>query len=378
MNTDGVDIFTPSRLVLARERRGVTQAQLAEAAKISVRMVKHYEAGRYNPSAETLLSLATTLGFPVAFFSASPVDLMTVEAASFRAFTKAGALLRGRAVAAGTLGLELHKYLAERFDMPKPDVPDVRIPTTASERESGSAAARIAEHVRHAWGLGQRPIQHVVRLLELHGVRVLSLSEDCDAIDAFSFWRDGTPFVFLNTRKTAERSIFDAAHELGHLVMHQHGMPQGREAEQQADAFAAAFILPEASFRTAAPKVVTVGNLAVMKSVWRASVAALAHRLYELHLMSEWQYRHFNIELAQRGKKNEPSPLARETSAILHKTVATLQGEGSGLREISRDLCLPLSELRALTFGLHAISGAGLPPGPRPPQPSLRAVKQPP
>src|SRR3546814_6566541 len=53
--------------------------------------------------------------------------------------------------------------------------------------------------------------------------------EDTKNVDAFSCWRNGQPFVFLNTFKSAERSRFDAAHELAHLVLHRHGGPQGRE-----------------------------------------------------------------------------------------------------------------------------------------------------
>jgi len=52
---------------------------------------------------------------------------------------------------------------------------------------------------------------------------VCSLAEQCREVDAFSLWRHGSPFVFLNTQKTPEHSRFDVAHELGHLVLHRHG-----------------------------------------------------------------------------------------------------------------------------------------------------------
>lgn len=362
MNVDGVESFTPSRLVLARERRGFTQRQLRDDVDVNVsdRSIKAYESGAKRPSSDTVAGLAKALDFPSAFFSAPPIDRLTLEAASFRALTKAGATLRGRAVAAGTLAMEFHRYLAERFDLPRQDVPDLRISSTRSVNdERRPAAAAAAEAVRQMWGLGQKPIHNMIHLLELHGVRVFSLSEDCESIDAFSVWRDGTPFVFLNTRKTPERSIFDAAHELGHLVMHQHGIPQGRETEREADAFAASFILPESAIRAEAPQLVTIASLASMKRVWHASVALLGHRLHELRIMSEWQYRHFNIELARRGRKNEPSPLPRETSAIIRKTLAALADEGLGFRAIARELHLPLGEIRAMTFGLAAIEGDG-------------------
>jgi hypothetical protein len=43
------------------------------------------------------------------------------------------------------------------------------------------------------------------------------------------------------------RGRFDAAHELGHLVMHGHERPlPGPEAEREANQFASAFLMPRA------------------------------------------------------------------------------------------------------------------------------------
>jgi hypothetical protein len=80
-----------------------------------------------------------------------------------------------------------------------------------------------ALYLRQNWGLGERPIPNMLKLLEAKGVRVFSLAENTKAVDAFSVWRNGLPYVFLNIAKSAERSRFDASHELGHLVMHKHG-----------------------------------------------------------------------------------------------------------------------------------------------------------
>ncbi|MEK2654790.1 ImmA/IrrE family metallo-endopeptidase [Pseudomonas aeruginosa] len=55
------------------------------------------------------------------------------------------------------------------------------------------------------------------------------MAEETSQVNAFSCWRRGvTPFVFLNTQKSAEASRFDAAHELGHLVLHRHGENKGK------------------------------------------------------------------------------------------------------------------------------------------------------
>jgi Zn-dependent peptidase ImmA (M78 family)/DNA-binding XRE family transcriptional regulator len=359
----GVASFTRSRLTLARERRGLTQRELSDAAGVSDRMIKAYESGDKNPTPETLATISNVLGFPLAFFEKPPPDNLTLEAASFRALTKASATLRNRTVAAGTIAMEFHNYLADKFEMRTPNIPDLR----------NCTPERAAESVRHMWGVGQQPIPNVVNLLELHGARVFSLSEDCDAIDAFSVWRNGIPFVFLNNRKTPERGIFDAAHELGHLTLHRHGSPQGRDAEKEADAFAACFIMPESGIRASAPSFPTISTIAAMKKTWRASVAALGHRLHELGLMSTWHYKHFNIELTRRGRQNEPNPLARETSMVLRKALATLAEDGYGIRDIARELALPVSELQSLSFGMHAIEGGHATSGAR--RGSLRPVR---
>ncbi len=61
--------------------------------------------------------------------------------------------------------------------------------------------------------------------------------------------------MFLSTDKSGERGRFDAAHELGHLVLHgEHEDPRREDeisqrpcAEAEANRFAAAFLMPRSS-----------------------------------------------------------------------------------------------------------------------------------
>jgi len=365
MNSTGVESFEPSRLILARDRAGLTQTVLGELVGVSARTIKGYEAGSIAPSHQTLRDLARVLEYPEAFFLAAAIEALPLEAASFRALSKASAKIRNKAVASGTFAVSLlYPFLSERFDLPAVNVPDLR-----EETPEGAAEA-----LRSHWGLGQRPIPHAVSLLESRGVRVFSLSEDCDAIDAFSIWRDGVPFVFLNTRKTAERSIFDTAHELGHLVLHRHGVPQGHDAENQADRFASHFLLPESAIRADAPTVATVATVAAMKKRWRASTAAIGRRLHDLGRMTDYHYTQFNKYLSQRGRRIEPAPISRETSVVLRKALGELANEGLDAKSIAKALNLPLAELRALTFGLKSIEGGSNQHPSRKTVPPLRLV----
>src|SRR5258708_4254844 len=60
--------FNPSRLRVARRRRGLTKIQLAATVGVEWRSVSGYESGEYPPSADTLERLASTLKFPIIFF----------------------------------------------------------------------------------------------------------------------------------------------------------------------------------------------------------------------------------------------------------------------------------------------------------------------
>ncbi len=83
--------------------------------------------------------------------------------------------------------------------------------TRASAQDSEAAAEMLRAH----WGIGELPVKNMIALLESRGIRVYSLAIDAKEVDAFSMWKGGRPFVFLNTFKSAEHCRFDAAREIG-------------------------------------------------------------------------------------------------------------------------------------------------------------------
>lgn len=336
-------MFSPSRLSLARQRRGLTKTKLAAEANVAVRSISAYEAGDMIPSDAVIGELARILQFPPGFFTAPSIELPSTEGASFRALSSMTASQRDSALGAGALAIELSEWIDARFNLPGAALPDLR----------GHTPEAAAEAMRGAWGIGERPIKNVVHLLESRGVRVFSLVQECNEVDAFSLWRKSIPYVFLNTMKSAERSRFDASHELGHLVLHRHGAPQGREAEQEADAFASAFLMPRGSVLAAAPRLPSLDLLVKLKRNWNVSVAALAHRLHALKLLSDWHYRTICIEIAQRGyRRSEPNGIPRETSQLLQKVLQALRDEGVTRPAIAKQLHIDPTELDSLVFGL--------------------------
>lgn len=356
-------MFTPSRLQLARTRRGYTKKRLAERVGVTSRSITGFESGEYAPDDETIELIAATLRFPVAFFEGDDLEEAVADAVSFRSMSRMTAAQRHAAIGAGTLAYAFHDWIRARFRLPEPNVPKLG---------PGVDAETAAEIVRTEWGLGSGPISNVVHLLEAHGVRVFSLAEDSRDVDAFSVWRGGVPFVFLNTKKSAEHSRLDAAHELGHLVMHtQHGGPQGKEAEQEAQRFGAALLMPATRLRATMSPWPSVSDLIEQKGPWKVSVAALNYRLHELGVISDWHYRTLCIDIAKRGyRANEPRPIPRETSQVLSKVFTALRKEGIGKAEIATELDLYPEELDNFVFHLALLPvtrapAAGTGSGPR-------------
>ncbi len=339
-------MVNPQRLSLARERRGYTKIQLAKKVGVDPRSITAYESGEFPPSPETLRQLAAVLDFPEEFFVGDDIEVLSPDGASFRSMTKMTASQRNMALAQGALAIHLAKWIEERFELPECTVPDLDRGQYRPET--------AAEAVRSLWGLGQLSIRNMIHLLESKGVRVFSLGINAREVDAFSVWKGGTPYVFLNVFKSAERSRFDAAHELAHLVLHKHASPNGREAEGEANRFAAAFLMPERSVYAAeTPRNLNLNTIIGLKRKWTVSVAALAHRLHELELLTDWQYRSICIEIGQRFKNTEPNEAQRESSAILPKLFAYLfKEEGLKRGAIAEELAIPPAELEQLLFGL--------------------------
>ncbi len=341
------NMFNPTRFACARKRKGLTKSQLARRIGVDLRSVSAYESGETTPREDTLDKIIGVTGFSIEFFSGDDLEEPKPDAASFRALTKMTARQRDLALSQGAIAIHLSKFIEDRFELPKVDLPDL------SHEPSPEAAS---ETLRRHWGIGVLPIRNMIHLMEAKGVRIFSLAIEAREVDAFSMWKNATPFVFLNTYKSSERSRYDAAHELGHLVLHRHAAPHGREAEREADMFASAFLMPRASVIAHAPKFPTFSDLVSLKRIWTTSVAALNYRLHEVHMTSDWQYRMLCIEIGKHGPTKEPNEAPRETSQILPKVFAALHAAHVSRSDVAQVLSIPRSELEQLMFGLTLAS----------------------
>jgi Zn-dependent peptidase ImmA (M78 family) len=144
-------------------------------------------------------------------------------------------------------------------------------------------------------------------------------------VDAFSTSAPHRPVVLLSPMKDDQaRSRFDAAHELGHLLLHHDVEPGSRIVEGQAQNFAAAFLAPAEEIVDDLPRRVDRDALLRAKRRWGISLRALIYRAHALGVITESAFRRANIQLStwgnpERGPLGPPeSPglLGRATSCL--------------------------------------------------------------
>lgn len=338
--------FNSQRLRIARSRRKMTSRGLANAARISPVTLSRLENKNNQPEQETLTALAKALRYPEAFFYGADLDEVDKHDASFRSLKAMTTKERNGALAAASLAFMVADKIENVFGLPEADLPNL-----SYESDPSVAAATLRSH----WGLGDRPIGNMIDLLEAKGVRVYSLSEKTVRVDAFSCWRSGVPYVFLNTHKSSEHSRFDAAHELCHLCMHQHGGSSHKSAEPEANSFAGSFLMPPSDVKSKIRKITALSQIQVAKKRWGVSLVALTYHLSKLGILTEWQSRSYFIQMNKDGsRKTEPDPMPFETSHIWQTVFRGFWRDRVTKSQIAKELSLPEDEFESLVFGLAA------------------------
>ncbi len=346
--------FVSGRLTEAREARGYTITGLAEATGIAKQSLSNYEHGKRALGPRVLARLAEALSLPVHFFL-RPVHQCDSNPIFFRSL--AATTKRSRTVASRKLDwlIEIVDHLAEFVELLPVDIPNYDLgpdPGGVSEDK----IERIAAMCRQTLGLGNGPISNVVRLLENHGVIVIRETLGTSNLDAFSKWSAaGIPLVILNADKdSAVRSRMDAAHEIGHLVLHRSVMKLGsyfKDVEQQAFRFASAFLLPADSFTKdfARP---SLDTFRFLKEKWRVSITAMIMRCLDLQILGPEEARTFWVRYNERGwRRREPldDQLPIEVPVFIQRCIDLIIDEGLQSKEdLIASLALSPTDLEQL------------------------------
>lgn len=363
--TRPVENFVPERLIQALAARGFSATELAARIGVTNTTISRWRNAAQIPSPPMLETMAQELRVTAEWLT-RPMRNATTKPnfrGSVAQLKQDRSLLNVRMEWLEEVAIQLEEYV---------DYPESNIPSIQAKRLSEITTAIIedaAEACRETWGLSNGPVGDVLLLLENAGVIVAREETGIARIEGLSAWSaSGRPLVLLCADKgNAYRSRFDAAHELGHLVLHRYIEAPADAAshklmEQQAHRFAGAFLLPSKGFVPEVASPVSLQGLLLLKQRWGVSVGAMIMRLHALEVISENDYlRLIKHRSAKWGSKQEPNDEGRvpETPRLLKRTMELLAQEGVisldtlssmlGLsaRDIESLLSLPFGQLSA-------------------------------
>jgi Zn-dependent peptidase ImmA (M78 family)/transcriptional regulator with XRE-family HTH domain len=273
-----VGLFDPFRLRLARQFGGLRKSDLAKKLGKTPAAVTQYESGAKAPSAATLAAIALALGFPVEFFARDGrrANDLALGQAWYRSLRSTRQLDRDRAEAHALLVSELAETMQRHVRMPPLNLPaDLHVSEIADRETIEQKACQL----RDFWKVPEAPIASMVRLLEANGILVTRCRVECKEVSAFSRESRKGPVIVIDAdQESLDRIRFNAAHELGHLVLHSDVEPANRILERQADQFAASFLMPRHLIRDHLPVRLNWVKFANLKLTWGVSVAALLYQ----------------------------------------------------------------------------------------------------
>lgn len=302
--------FNANRLIDARIYNNITGEDLANAIGVKKQAISQFENKKTSPEYATACKISEVLQFPMRYFYEDDVPMLQGNTYFRALFTSNKRELSSQRLKTKYVAL-VHNALSKYIDFRPYNIPDF---------EDTTDIPGLARKLRHFWGLGQEPIPDMVSLLERNGVIMSEFATDSKKIDAFSQYGeiDGVPYrcVVLGTEKGSfVRRQFSCAHELGHIVLHEKfedlndvSREEFRKREDEANMFAAEFLLPAEAFLTDLSVHANKLNRYVeLKRKWRVSIAAMVYRAHELEAITDNQYQYLMRQISQKGwRQNEP------------------------------------------------------------------------
>lgn len=238
-----------------RERMGATQDRLAEWAGVSRAIITQVEAGRREPESLELFRIADFFGCTVSdLLRVEPEDLDTAGVRFRRALNMDDTAEIDEAV---SRSIRIAREAANLREILGADASDSVVPRymlhgPTSKGEAIRQGNRTAVLERARLGLGTDRIESIAELVESQGVCAGDLALPSDVFGITINMGSLGAVCFVDKGQPALRKRFSLAHEYGHVLMDSHlpsVVSRGREredlAEVRANAFAAAFLMPE-------------------------------------------------------------------------------------------------------------------------------------
>jgi Zn-dependent peptidase ImmA (M78 family)/transcriptional regulator with XRE-family HTH domain len=312
-----VSEVNPKMIVLAREAKGWTQHDLAEKISLHRANVSRLENGDTPVQNQTLMAISEATGYPPHFFTRQgefiPVNL------SYRKRENVHVKLLTPIEAKMNI-IRVHvQFVTRALDKVIPSIPVVDV----SKEKSPSVIASI---IRKQWNLGCGVIDDLTGILEDQGIIISSFDFGTERVDSRSMFTDDRyPIIFLNRNLLGDRLRYSLAYELGQLIMHTHSfVPPERDVTKEANAFAAAFLMPEEDIMNDFQEGITLSLLAKLKTKWKVSMISLVYRADDLGIITPNQKRYLIQQFNQQKiRRREPIELdiPKEKPTLLNRFI---------------------------------------------------------
>ena len=291
-----------------RLAKNYSQKKLADSAGLSLLAIKNLENSKGKPRINTLELIARALDVKFQDLFLPVRELKTVRFRSNKKMQN-----RENILAKVSRWLDDYNYLEHILNESVPfGLAAIR---DRCAKENIIAASGLC---RDVLGLGPgTPIHDICGLLDEAGIKLHTISYASDDFFGLSIAKeDGGPAIVVNIweRISIERRIFSAAHELGHLMMHQgsyniNETKEDRVEEKQADLFAGHFLMPDQGFRKAwqgASGLYWIDRVFKVKHIFHVSYKTVLFRLIEHNLADSSIWKDFSIKYQRRFNRKLP------------------------------------------------------------------------
>jgi len=271
--------------------------------------MSQYEKGIIAPKSEVLFQLVSVLKFPLAFFTEIDNGTTKVENTFFRSISSAKTLDLNTQEIKAEIIVRLYNFLNGYVNFPKLKLPDI-------DYKNATDIEDAVLMLRGFWGLNNDPIINIVDLLEKNGIIVSSIDTDSSKIDAFTQIHrinDHHQFcvVLGNDNQSMVRRNYDAAHELGHIILHRKlanikelSNVEFKKMEIEANQFAASFLLPKNDFFADLVNPTNLEAYLELKKKWRVSVPTMVMRAKQLGRVNNLKYQNLMKLISYKKWRN--------------------------------------------------------------------------
>ncbi|WP_404419570.1 helix-turn-helix domain-containing protein [Marinospirillum sp.] len=287
----GIKGFQSLRLKQLRSNASMTQAELADLVQCAKGNISKWEQGKSSPEANSFQRICDAFNVPGSWLMEEPIASPETQPSFFRTNTSTTATARALANIRLDWAEEIAYKLQESLEFPSINLPEY---TGDFKDLADYEIEDLATECRQRWNIGQAPIGNLLNLMESNGVVATRGKLGFTKMDGVSRWSqvDDYPYVFLCMDKAnGFRTRFDAAHELGHIILHKAVSQAGYKKhykllETQAHRFASALLLPASAF-VRDIHYPTMETFLALKPKWKTSVAAMIRRCQDLEVISE-------------------------------------------------------------------------------------------